>query len=232
LTRFTADASHELRTPLTVIRTHAQLALTRPRSVEDYRQTIETCLQAAGRMTAIVEGLLTLARADAGKLGLRKETVSLSDLVTEGADLVRPLAEARGIGLQVDVTPVDISADREALTRIISNLLSNAVRYNRPGGAVCVHLGKEATAVVLSVRDTGVGIPEADQAHIFDRFFRVDRARARSSGGMGLGLAICRSLAEAHGGTIDCESRENEGSTFRLRLPVKEGCRNLHDGVP
>ncbi len=221
LTRFTADASHELRTPLAVIRSHAQLALSRPRSAEEYRQAIETCLQATTRMTTIVEGLLTLARADAGKLGLRKETLCFDRIVTEATDLVRPLAEARDIIIRTEVQPVTLSADREALTRITSNLLDNAVKYNRPGGLVRVELGIASDEAVLSVADTGPGIPAADRSHIFERFFRVDRARSRASGGTGLGLAICRSLTEAHGGRIECESRENEGSTFRVRLPRK-----------
>lgn len=223
LTRFTADASHELRTPLAVIRSNAQLALARPRSADDYRQAIETCLQAAKRMSAIVDGLLTLARSDAGKLGLNRESIALDHLVVENTALVRALAEDRGIRIELEVTPVGVVGDREALTRIISNLLSNAVRYNRPGGEVRVRLTTTTGEAILTVADTGPGIPAADQEHIFDRFYRVDKARDRSSGGTGLGLAICRSLAEAHGGSIDCQSKENEGTTFWVRLPRAGG---------
>jgi signal transduction histidine kinase len=227
LSRFTADASHELRTPLAVIRSHAQLALARPRSAEEYRQALETCLQATGRMSAIVDGLLMLARADAGKLGLKKESVALAELVDDAAKLVRPLAESREIGLTLELSPMIVPGDREALTRIVSNLLANAVQYNRPKGQVCLRLSASTGAAVLTVADTGLGIPTADQPHIFERFYRVDKSRSRQqkaggheAGGTGLGLAICRSLVEAHGGRIECESMEDVGTTFRVRLPL------------
>jgi len=218
--RFTADASHELRTPLTVLRTHAELALTRPRPAEEYRQTIETCLRASTRMTAIIEGLLTLARADADKLDLRQEPVDLRLVVEESVALLRPLADSKDVSLTTHCEPAEVAGDSLRLAQVVTNLLSNAVRYNKPGGAVQVGLTVSSGAAELSVTDTGCGIPDEDQPHIFERFYRVDKARSRASGGNGLGLAICKSIVEAHGGTIGFTTELNKGSTFWARLPA------------
>jgi heavy metal sensor kinase len=217
--RFTADASHELRTPLAIIRTHAELALNRPRPAEDYRETIETCLRAAGRMTALVEGLLTLARADAGKLDLVRQPVDLAQLIEESVTLFRPLAAARKVTLRATLAPMEVRGDAGRLAQVVTNLLSNAVQYNKPGGEIEVRLARVAADTVLSVRDTGCGIPEADRPHLFERFYRVDKARSRASGGNGLGLAICKSIVEAHGGTIGFHTAEGRGTTFWVRLP-------------
>jgi heavy metal sensor kinase len=216
--RFTADASHELRTPLAVIRSHAELALSRPRTAAEYRETVTTCLQASGRMTALVDGLLTLARADAGKLDLRREPVDLKAVVEESVALFGPLAEGKAVSVSANLVPVAVTGDPVRLAQVVTNLLSNAVQYNRPGGTVQVKLAAWDTAV-LTVTDTGCGIPEADRPHIFERFYRVDKARSRASGGSGLGLAICKSIVEAHGGTIGFETQPEQGSTFWVRLP-------------
>ena len=217
--RFTADASHELRTPLAIIRTHAELALARPRSAGEYREAVVTCLRAAERMAALVEGLLALARADAGKLDLRRDPVDLKWVVEESANLLRPLAEARGISLELKLDPAVVVGDPLRLGQVVANLLTNAVNYNRDGGSVRVELAVSSGEAVLSVADTGGGIPEEDRPHIFERFYRVDKARSRASGGTGLGLAICKSAVESHGGTIDFETESGRGTTFRVRLP-------------
>jgi two-component system OmpR family sensor kinase len=218
--QFTADASHELRTPLAVIRSQAELALMRPRSNEAYREALEGCHRAALRMSAIVDGLLVLARADAGRLDLRREPVDLERVVADGVDLIRPLARDSGVSIEATLAPAVACGDAEALARIVSTLLSNAVQYNRPGGSVRVILESTKDAIVLSVTDTGVGIAEEHRPHVFERFYRVDPARARTSGGTGLGLAICKSMAEAHGGSVEVESEPGVGSTFRVRLPA------------
>lgn len=219
--RFTADVSHELRTPLAVIRSHAELALNRPRSGEEYRDALDTCLRSAGRMTELVEALLTLARADAGKLDLRHEPVELRELVAESVALFRPLAQGKDVSLATRLAPVEVPGDAGRLSQVVMNLLSNAVQYNRPGGEVRVALAAEADTAVLSVSDTGCGIPAEDRPHLFERFYRVDKARARASGGNGLGLSICQSIVEAHGGTVGCESVVGRGSTFWVRLPLR-----------
>jgi two-component system OmpR family sensor kinase len=217
---FTADASHELRTPLTVLRSQAQLALARPRSAEEYRKTIEECLRAAERMTALVEGLLTLARADAGKLDLRIEPLDLKRVTADAITQLRPLAEGSGITVAAQLAPVQVHGDPIRLGQVVTNLVANAIRYNRPGGRVLVRLAAKDGDAVLIVEDTGYGIPEADRPHIFERFYRVSKDRSRLSGGSGLGLAISRSIVEGHGGQIGFVSEVDKGTTFEVRLPV------------
>jgi heavy metal sensor kinase len=219
--RFTADASHELRTPLAILRTHAELALARPRTAEEYRETIESCHRAAVRMSALVEGLLTLARADAGKLELLRQPVDLRQLVEESVALFQPLAEERDVRLAAALKPAGVIGDGIRLAQVVTNLLSNALQYNRAGGEVHVALAAEAGEAVLTVTDTGCGIPEEDRPHLFERFYRVDKARSRASGGNGLGLAICKSIVEAHGGAIEFTTETGQGSTFTVRLPCQ-----------
>jgi heavy metal sensor kinase len=218
--RFTADASHELRTPLAVLRSQAQLALSRTRSAEDYRKTIEECLRAAERMAALVEGLLTLARADAGKLDLRHEPVDLKRITADALTQMRPFADGLGITVAAKLAPADVLGDPTRLGQVVTNLVTNAVRYNKPGGQVRVHLATVDGQAVLKVEDTGYGIPEADWPHIFERFYRVNKDRSRLSGGSGLGLAICKSIVEGHGGAITFISVVDKGTTFAVRVPV------------
>jgi heavy metal sensor kinase len=217
---FTADASHELRTPLAVICSQAELALARERSADEYRQALATCAGAAQRMRTLVNGLLTLARADAGMLQLERAPIDLEICVEECARMVRPLAEERGIVIDLDLAAVEWTGDVQRIAQVVTNLLSNAIRYNRDGGRVSVRLGREEGDIVLAVADTGIGIPPEELDLIFERFHRVDKARAREMGGTGLGLAICRSLVEAHGGAITCASELGRGSTFTVRLPA------------
>jgi heavy metal sensor kinase len=224
--RFTADASHELRTPLAIVRTQAEVALSRPRSAEEYRDTVAACLRAASRMSALVEGLLLLARADAGRLDLQRTAVDLGQVVEETVAMFRPLAEERGVTFTACLARGEVNGDAVRLAQVITNLLSNAVQHNRDGGEVRVTLQVSAGEVVLTVADDGCGIPEEDRAHIFERFYRVDKARARSSGGNGLGLAICRSIVDAHGGRIGFETEVGRGSTFWVRLPCATAQRN------
>ncbi len=214
---FTADASHELRTPLAILRANAELALSHTRTPEEYRQTIETCLRAASRMSTLVQGLLTLARADAGNPGLKLQPLRFGEVVAECVTLFKPLAAEKKIALTADLSPATVHGDADSLAQLVGNLLSNAIQHNPVGGKVHVRLTAPG---VLMVTDTGPGIPERDRPRIFERFFRVDKARARASGGTGLGLAICKAIVEAHGGTIDFECAEKGGTTFRVSLPL------------
>jgi heavy metal sensor kinase len=218
-TRFTADASHELRTPLSIIHSHVELALARPRSAEEYRDAFETCLRAARRMRGLVEGLLTLARLDAGKLEVQRQRIDLGALVEESAGLLAALAEQKGVVMNVRAVRVEMVGDAGQLAQVATNLLTNAIHYNRPGGEVTATLDADEQTAVLTVADTGCGIPGEDQAHIFERFYRVDKARSREQGGSGLGLAICKSIVEAHGGSIGFTSEASQGTTFVVRLP-------------
>jgi heavy metal sensor kinase len=219
--RFTSDASHELRTPLAVIHAHAELALSKPRSGEEYRETLAACLKAAGRMGTLVDGLLTLARADAGRLDTQFRELDWRSVVEEVVDQYRPQAETAGIKLSTTFDePVSVRGDMALLARVSSNLISNALRYTPTGGRVHVALRAAGhDGAVLAVEDTGCGIPLEDQSKVFERFFRADRARSRAAGGNGLGLAICKSLVEAHHGNIAFTSVPERGSRFEVWLP-------------
>jgi heavy metal sensor kinase len=217
--RFTADASHELRTPLSIIHSHAELALTKERTAEEYKKTIETCLRAAKRTKSLVDALLVLARADAGKLDLKYERFDLKDAVDESLAMVASRAQERNVTLETDLREVEMEADRTRILQLLTNLLANAIQYNRDGGRVVLTVAKEESEVVLKIADTGVGIVAQDQPHLFERFFRADKARSREAGGSGLGLAICQSIVQAHHGSISFTSRPGEGTTFIVRLP-------------
>jgi len=218
--RFTADASHELRTPLSIIHSHAELALTRDRTAPEYKQAIETCLRAAKRTKSLVDALLVLARADAGKLDLKCERFDLRDAAQESLAMVESRAQERNVSLETDLRSVELEADRTRILQLLTNLLANAIQYNHEGGRVVLTITSEGAKAVLTISDTGVGIAAEDQPHLFERFFRADKARSREAGGSGLGLAICQSIVEAHHGSISFTSRLGEGTTFTIRLPL------------
>jgi two-component system OmpR family sensor kinase len=217
--RFTADASHELRTPLAVIASQTELALARERSAAEYREALATCAHAAQRMRSLVDGLLTLARADAGKIQLDRSPFDVTACVEQCAALMRSLAADRGVTIGLALAPVEWNGDLHRFAQVVINLLTNAVLYNRPGGRIEVGLRLAGDLLELTVADDGIGIAPEEIGSIFKRFHRVDPARARDSGGNGLGLAISQSLVAAHGGTIDCRSELGRGSTFTVRLP-------------
>jgi len=220
--QLTGDASHELRTPLSVMRTQAELALSKTRTPEEYREALTGCLEAARRMTKLVDKLLTLARSDAGQLLQKQEVVILNTLVCGVVEELRPLAAARRVTLEVKINPTVVRGDPTNLARVAMNLISNAIYYNIPEGRVDVELKSDKESAVLVVQDTGRGIPVEAQEQLFNRFFRADTSRARASGGHGLGLAITKAIVEAHGGTIDFTSNEKQGTMFRVTLPPCE----------
>jgi len=223
LRRFTADASHELKTPLTVLRAGVERAITTPHLPQDTLATLEETLQEINRMTELVDALLTLARADEGLALLHREPADLRAIVEEVRETGELLAEQAGVQMDVatPVDPVVLPVDRSRVRELILNLLTNAVKYTPPGGSVRVELGSEDGRVRLTVADTGIGIAPGDLPHIFDRFWRADSARTRTGErpGAGLGLAICKWIAEAHGGTIEAQSRPGRGTTVTVMLP-------------
>lgn len=221
--RFTSDAAHELRTPASIILAQTQLALARPRSAEELRETVETIRRAAQRMQSLIESLLALARLDAPSEPLAVRPCDLADLAREQIDLIRPLAEERGITLLEELGPSPCAADPLRLAQILTNLLSNAVKYSRPGDSVRLTTGRKNRHAVLCVADTGPGIAAEHLAHLFERFYRADSSRNRSTGGAGLGLAICKTIAEAHGGAIKVESAVEKGTAFTLSIPAGGG---------
>jgi len=218
--RFTADASHELRTPVTVILTQSQSALKQERSPEEYREALDDCQRAARRMRGIIEQMLVLARQDAGEADRQLRQFDLAEVTREATALLESLAGAKDVTLHLDLKPVGLKGDPERLALVVSNLVGNAIHYNRSGGDVWVETRDVGGSASLVVRDTGPGIHEADLPRIFDRFYRAELARSRAEGRSGLGLAICKSIVEAHGGTIEVRSREGEGSVFTVMLPV------------
>ena len=218
--QFTADASHELRTPLTVIRSVSELALSQVRSPEEYQETIEVSLKAAERMTNLVNGLLALARLDSSNADFHLKQINLSDLASESVSLLAAIALEKQISLVSDLHSVQIFGNPESLSRMIDNLITNAILYNKPGGKVFITLKSHDDKAVLEIKDTGVGISEEHLPFIFERFYRVDKARSRLSGGSGLGLAICKGVIEKHNGTITVQSVLGEGTTFQIKLPI------------
>jgi two-component system, OmpR family, sensor kinase len=221
-TRFTADASHELRTPVALLHSQIELALKRTRTAKEYRDALETCSRATSRMRSLLDGLLMLARADAGHLALAFQQVELCALVEDVAEQHRGDAERGQVTLSTTSPgdPVIVQGDPVFLSRVVANLLSNAIRHTPEGGLIQIALAVDLQEAVLTVADTGSGIPAEDQAKIFERFYRADKARSRASGGSGLGLAICKSIVEAHSGTIRFTSTPDRGTTFVVRIPI------------
>lgn len=219
--QFTADASHELRTPLSVILTHAELALARPRAAEDYQKAFQACRRASLRMKSLIDSLLLLARFDSPETAPVRKPIELNRVVQDAVEMLQPLAEERQVTLRCHGVPVTVDADQEQILQLITNLVTNAIRYNRPGGTVDVQILPEGDVVRIRVQDTGVGIPADDLPRIFNRFYRVDKARSHAEGGCGLGLAICQNIVEAHGGTISATSIFGEGATVEVRLPAR-----------
>ncbi len=216
--QFTADASHELRTPLSVISTHTELALSRPRSNEDYRLAIETCQRASQRMKSLIDALLLLARFESGAPSLKHDPLDLEQLVRDCGELVQPLADERNIQIRFETTPCPIVGDGNRLSQVVTNLLTNSIRYNSDNGSVRISTRIEDSVAVIAVSDSGIGISEDELPRIFDRFYQVDKARSRAEGSCGLGLSICKTIVEAHGGTIAVTSQLNVGTTFEIRL--------------
>jgi signal transduction histidine kinase len=218
--QFVADASHELRNPLAIIRTNVDVALADPdASPDDLRQAIAVVKRAGDRMTLLVDDLLALARRQ--QPTPEHEPVDLGAAVAEASeDFVVP-AEARGIVLDRAIAEgVVVSGDREALKRVVANLLHNAVRLAPPGSRIRLATGSERDRAWIAVADEGPGISPEDQAHVFDRFWRADKARSRADGGTGLGLAIVRQIVESHGGEVRLHSKVGVGSSFVVWLPV------------
>jgi two-component system OmpR family sensor kinase len=218
--QFTADAAHELRTPVSVILTQTQTALSRERAVAEYRETVEACERSAQRMRRLIESLMELARLDAGQETLKRLRFNLAGTVNDCVEQLKPVASQRNVNLLTELAPVEITGDTERLAQVVTNLLVNAIQYNRPGGEVRVKLEAQPGLVVLAVTDTGPGISTEDLPHVFERFYRGDKSRTASNGHAGLGLAISKAIVEAHGGTISVSSKPGTGTAFTVMLPL------------
>jgi heavy metal sensor kinase len=215
--QFASDAAHELRTPVSVMLTQTQTALNRGRTAPEYRETVEACQRAAQRMRKLIGALLELARLDVGQEQMKRLRFDFSRTVADCVDLVKPLAKASGIKIFTELSPLEITGDAERLAQVATNLLTNAIQYNNPNGEVRVKVASHGGLATLTVSDTGNGISRDDLPHIFKRFYRCDKSR--TGGNTGLGLAISKAIVEAHGGTIEVSSEEDDGTTFTVRLP-------------
>ena len=222
ITQFTADASHELRTPVAVMRTRAELSLRKARSADEYREVIAEVLTELEKTSGLIEQLMFLARADSGAETLHFAATNVAEVLREACHQGSALAEAKQIAFQEHIPGESmwIQADASSLRRLFLILIDNAVKYTPASGQIEVSLHRNDGYAVAEVRDTGIGIAEADLPNVFERFYRADKARTRESGGVGLGLSIGRWIAEVHSGTIEVHSSPGRGSTFQIRLPV------------
>ncbi len=218
--RFTADAAHELRTPVAIILSQAQAALLREREPESYQRTLETCVKAARRLQQLTESLLQLATHDSGAVALHCESCDLAEVTQDAVDLMEPLLAEQGMKFSLALAPAVCTADINRLGQVVVNLLTNALHYNRAAGTIYLTTKLDRGDVLVSVRDEGDGIAPEHLEHVFDRFYRAEASRNRQFGGAGLGLAICREIAEAHGGKLSVVSAVGEGCEFTLRIPA------------
>jgi heavy metal sensor kinase len=220
--RFTADASHELRTPLTVIRTEAEVALSKPLEPDDVRNLLGSILEECERLTRLTEQLLQLAREDAGVARVQPEVLDLTAVVRGVVEDLRPLAEARGLQFHAEVNgALPTRGDALRLWQVFLNVVDNAIKYTPAGGNIEVLAGLSGQECVVTVRDTGVGIAPEHVPRVFDRFYRADKGRSREQGGTGLGLSIAHSIVAAHGGRMDLASTPGKGTTCTVRLPAE-----------
>ncbi len=218
--RLTGDASHELRTPLTIIKANTSLALSGSPTEEEYRQSMEDIDRAASLMSHLVQDLLLLARSDGGQLGRNRVTLPIRPVLESAIEGIRKQSCAPIRLLALEET-LSICGDPDEITRLFSNLLENAARYTPLEGQITVTAQREGNQVVVSIADTGIGIAPEHLPHLGERFYRVDASRSRPDGGAGLGLAICKSIVEAHAGTMTFQSAVGQGTTVRVTFPAE-----------
>jgi heavy metal sensor kinase len=218
--QFIQDVSHELRTPLTIMRGELEVALKRQRSLEEYRSTLMSSLDEIKKIGNLLENLLALARFDSSSAGLTKEFVEVSTIMRDILDDRGRLAQQKGIKIEfVSQDGIILPLDRDKIMRAFINILDNAIKYTPENGRISIEIIQEIASAIITITDTGIGIPEDDLPHIFDRFYQADKSR--SSAGFGLGLSIAKSIIEAHEGSITVESIQHQGTTFLISLPMK-----------
>ncbi|MEG0146077.1 MAG: HAMP domain-containing sensor histidine kinase, partial [Clostridia bacterium] len=220
--QFVSNASHELKTPLSAMKVLIETLL--------YQQTYDPAMEKEflsdinreiDRLNAIVGDLLTLVHIDSGRMELKPELIQLEELVGDTVRRLRPLADQRDIRMDMIVKDkIETMADARKLSQVFYNLLDNGIKYTPEGGSVKVEILRSGRKAIIKISDTGIGIPKADQLHVFDRFYRVDKARARATGGTGLGLSIVKQIVMLHEGAISVASEEEAGSVFTVELPI------------
>ncbi len=226
--RFTADASHEIRTPIASLRSEAESALRAPRTAAEYVQTLEVVVEETTRLGRLTDQLLNLSRHDAGITQSALESVQLNALLGDVAEQLQPFAHDRGVTLTCQsVATCEVIGDDIRLSQVFFNCLENAIKYTPPGGEVAIRLQTTAQSAIVEIQDNGIGIPESDVPHIFERFYRVDPSRQTDSGGAGLGLSIAKAAVLAHDGTIDLRSQLESGTTVTIRIPLSADSPNV-----
>jgi signal transduction histidine kinase len=233
---FVANAAHELRSPLAAIRSSVEVALGRERTPQEYDALLAEVMEECYHLSSLVKRLLLLAEGDAGRLAARGQTARLDKIVRESVEMFAGVAESQGVDIDIGaLPPATVPGDEFYLRQVVRNLLDNAIKFSPPPGKVTVELSAEPAArgVTLTVRDRGLGIPAADLPHVFERFYRGDKARQREPGraGNGLGLSICQAIVQALHGNIAVESKPGEGSTFTVRLPLLEETKSTRPAL-
>lgn len=221
LRRFTADASHELRTPLAAIRSIGETAMHTPEEQLNSRETIGSILEESDRLRQLIDALLILSRADAGEIGAHREETDLAELARDTVDFLNVLAEEKHQSIKITIQSKAIATvDRASVRQAVTNLLDNAIKYAPAESDIRINIGVSTyNEAFVEIADSGIGVPEQDLPHIFDRFYRVDKGRSREMGGAGLGLSIAKWAVEINGGRIEVESASNQGSVFRVLFP-------------
>lgn len=226
--QFSADASHELRTPLTILKGETELALRQARTPEEYQQTLVSGLEEIDRISQIVEDLFLLSKADLGEARLEMRPLALAPLIADTVSQMELLAKEKDLSLQAEpLEPLSIAGDRDRLRELLLNLIENAIRYTPSTGKIILSLRQDKKQAVITVSDTGIGIPKKELSKIFDRFYRSDEARALHPKGSGLGLSICQWIVNAHHGKITAVSEPDQGTTFQIRFPLSAPIRNI-----
>jgi heavy metal sensor kinase len=227
--QFTADASHELKTPLTILKGEMEIALRTEKTIEGLQGIIKSSLEEIDKMIAIVKSLLNLAKFDS-RVRLPKDNINLDRIIEERFNQTLPMAKDKGIDMFVTKKEnVMITGDKLGIGQLLFNLIYNAIKYTLQGGRIEISLEQTDNWAIIKVVDTGIGIAEEDLPHIFDRFYRVDKARTTGAGGVGLGLSICKEIAEVHSGKIEVESEAGKGSVFKVYLPVQDRTTGILD---
>ena len=223
--QFVSNASHELKTPLATMKILLESIIYQPDMDSDMRSEFLTDInKEIDRLNMVIVDLLTLVSMDSKTMRLNRTTFSLSQLVTDTADRLKLVLDQRNQELKLNLSDrCEMYADNAKLTQVVYNLMENASKYTQEGGTIRVRLIRSGRDAILTVSDNGPGIPKEDQAHIFDRFYRVDKARSRETGGTGLGLSIVHQMVLMHGGTVSVESEEGNGTTFTVELPIHQG---------